>query len=76
MAITMALFSRLRLPSQAGLDTSHLLIERVRQIKVRAAASSRSKRIKQANRHDGDAAERVRNVQREPRWIVATKWRA
>jgi RNA polymerase sigma-32 factor len=54
--------------------------ERVRQIEVRAFEKIRRaikhRAIEQANRHDGDAAERVRNVQREPRWIVATKWRA
>ena len=41
MAITMALFSRLRLPLQAGLDTSRLLISaRASQIKVRALVRS------------------------------------
>jgi len=45
----MALFSRLRLPSQAGLDTSHLLIERVRQIEVRAFQKVRRAIKGQAN---------------------------
>ena len=44
MAITMALFSRLRVPLQAGLDTSHLLIS--------ARASDQGARLS-PQRHQG-----------------------
>jgi RNA polymerase sigma-32 factor len=54
--------------------------ERVRQIEVRAFEklqhAIRDRAIEQANRHHGDAGETVQNIQREPRCIVATKWRA